>query len=82
MFNPTKYQLFISNKCCSCDEILNLLKKEKIKVPSTNVDKENHHLPFSLVILPALVKEEKLVAYGCKDILSRLVKNQLYAGQT
>ncbi|MBL4594637.1 MAG: hypothetical protein JKX68_12600, partial [Flavobacteriales bacterium] len=49
---------------------------------STNVDKENHHLPFSLVILPALVKEEKLVAYGCEDILSHLVKNQLYAGQT
>ena len=69
------YHLFVSNKCSCCNKILEYLKAEKITIKTTNVDEEDYNLPFSLMIVPALLKEKKLVSYGCDDIISSLVKN-------
>jgi len=72
MLSSSEYQLFISDKCCCCDKILNHLKKENISITTINVDNEGINLPFSLTILPALVREKKLIGYGVDDIIKRL----------
>ena len=71
------YLLFVSNKCASCDKILNHLNNEKMDIQTINIDIEEYNLPFSLIILPALVKGKKLIGYGCDDIIAYLNKNQL-----
>ncbi|PCJ27834.1 MAG: hypothetical protein COA97_02545 [Flavobacteriales bacterium] len=72
MSNTSKYQLFVSNKCSCCDKIVDYLKRKKISISTINIDKEDYTLPFSLMIFPALVKEKKVVSYGCDDIIIRL----------
>ena len=72
MPNLNSYQLYVSNKCCSCDKVLAHLEYEKISIPTINVDSDEYHLPFTLTIFPALVKEKKLVGYGVDDIISCL----------
>lgn len=75
MTTINSYHLFVSNTCSCCDKILNYLKEEKISIKTTNVDEEDYQLPFSLMILPALVKETKLIGYGCDDIISSIENN-------
>jgi len=70
--NSSQYQLFVSNKCCCCDKVLEQIAKEKISVLTINVDDGEVLLPFSLTILPALVKGEKLIGYGVDDIIKHL----------
>ena len=72
MVDSSKYQLLVSSKCSCCDKILTLLKKEDISVPIINVDEKETDLPFSITILPALLKEKKLIGYGCDDIINQL----------
>ena len=72
MVDSSKYQLFVSSKCSCCDKVLNLLRKENISVPIINIDEKETGLPFSITILPALVKEKKLIGYGCDDIINQL----------
>ena len=68
----SQYQLFVRTKCSCCDKILNHLDSKKIAIPTINIDNENYSLPFKLMILPALVKEKKLIGYGCDDIITYL----------
>ena len=37
-----------------------------------NIDEEDYQLPFKLMILPALIKEKKLIGYGFNDITKHL----------
>lgn len=67
-----KYQLYISSSCKSCDTVLNKLKEQKIDVSTVTIDTENYQLPFKIMVIPALVKNEKLISYGCNDILASL----------
>lgn len=67
-----KYQLYISSTCKSCDNVLHKLEEHKIDVSTINVDTEKYQLPFKIMIIPALVKDEKLISYGCDDILASL----------
>jgi hypothetical protein len=70
--NPSKYQLFIRTKCSCCDDIVSNLKVEEIEIQIINIDYENYNLPFKLAIFPALVIKNKIVGYGCDDILACL----------
>ena len=72
MSTKAKYQLFISTKCSCCNKIIAYLENKKIIIPITNIDTEEYDLPFKLMILPALVKEKKLLGYGCDDIIYHL----------
>ena len=74
MENINSFHLFVSNKCSCCDKILDYLKEEEISLRTTNIDEEEYHLPFALMILPALVKEKELIGYGCEDIISSIEK--------
>ena len=58
------YKLYVGNNCKSCDKIEFFLNQHHINIITINIDEEDYQLPFSLVIIPALVKNEKLIAYG------------------
>jgi predicted thioredoxin/glutaredoxin len=62
--NNNSYQLYIGNNCCSCEKIIDYMKEKNISTSVTNIDTDDYDLPFSLMIIPALVKDEKLIAYG------------------
>jgi glutaredoxin-related protein len=70
-----QYQLYVSNKCNCCDKILAKLEEDEINIETINVDTDDYNLPFTLMILPALVKENKLVGYGYKDIVRYIDKD-------
>lgn len=72
----SKYQLIINNSCGACIKILTELKKEEITIQTVNIDIENYALPHPLLIFPALLKDDKLISYGAKDIIAHL-KQQL-----
>jgi len=67
------YILFVGNNCCSCNKIAQFIKEKNINISSINIDEEDYSLPFSLMIIPALVLNKKLLAYG-PDILKYLKK--------
>ena len=67
-----KYQLYISSTCASCDNVLHKLKEHNLNVSTVNIDTENYRLPFKIMVIPALVKDNKLISYGCKDIINNL----------
>jgi hypothetical protein len=69
----SNYRLLVSTSCCCCDRVLNLIQEEQFSIQVINIDEEqNASLPFSLAILPALIKDEKLLSYGVEDIMKRL----------
>ena len=72
MTSTNPYQLFISSKCSCCEEILSYLKSENLSIPVTYVDEEEYTLPFSIMMFPALVLGNKLMSYGCEDIITKL----------
>lgn len=67
------YTLFVGNNCCSCNKITQYISKNNIDIPAVNIDDEDYSLPFSLMIIPALVLDKKLIAYG-PDIFSHIEK--------
>jgi hypothetical protein len=66
------YKLFISSKCSCCSDVLAFVKSKNLSISITNVDEEEYNLPFSIMMFPALVLGDKLMSYGCDDIISRL----------
>lgn len=72
MLKSNTYKLYISNQCTCCVKTLNYLSSKKIKIETVNIDEEDYQLPFKLMILPALIKEKKLIGYGFNDITKHL----------
>lgn len=68
------YALFVDNNCSSCKNIQRFIIEHKISVNTININEENYNLPFVITITPALVKDNKLLAYG-SDITNFLRKN-------
>jgi len=58
------YTLYVDNNCSSCKKIQQYISENNILVKTVNIDNENYDLPFTIMIIPALVKENKLLAYG------------------
>ena len=70
-----RYTLYIGNNCCSCKNVKQYINKHKLKISIINVEDKEYQLPFSLMIIPALVKSEKLIAYGA-DIIKHLKRKE------
>ena len=68
-----EYVLYVGNNCSSCNNITQFIKEKNINILSVNIDEEDYKLSFSLMIIPALVKGEKLIGYG-PDIMKHLKK--------
>lgn len=58
------YTLFVDTNCTSCKKIQQFINEHNINVNTINIDEESYNLPFSLMIIPALVNNNKLLAYG------------------
>ncbi len=65
------YALYVGNDCFSCNKIEQFIKENNVNVSTINIDEEEYNLPFSLMIIPALVKNKKLIAYG-PDIIKHI----------
>ncbi|MCB0400666.1 MAG: hypothetical protein KDD41_01140 [Flavobacteriales bacterium] len=68
------YQLYISNNCSGCKRIVSYLQEKDITIRTINVDADVQELSFPLMVFPALVKNDKLVGYGARDIINHLTK--------
>lgn len=69
----SNYQLYVSNNCTGCKKLLHQLNQQNITIKTINVDEDGYNLPFPLIIFPALVKKEKIISYGTKDIIAHLI---------
>ena len=58
------YTLYVDNNCSSCKKIQQYISKNNIPIKTVNIDEGSYELPFTIMIIPALVKENKLIAYG------------------
>lgn len=67
------YILFIVSYCPSCNQVEKLIATNRLRCKIVNVDEEQEKLPFPIMIYPALIKGDKLMAYG-NDIGSYLEK--------
>jgi hypothetical protein len=67
----SNYVLYVGNNCSSCNNLTRFIKENNINIFSINIDEEDYNLSFSLMIIPALVKDEKLIGYG-PDIMKHL----------
>jgi glutaredoxin len=65
------YTLFVDNSCSSCKKIQQYINVNNIPVKTINIDNETYDLPFVIMVVPALVNQKKLIAYGT-DILTHL----------
>ena len=70
-----RYTLYVGNNCCSCKNVKHYINKNKLKISIVNIEDKEYHLPFSLMIIPALVKSEKIIAYGA-DIIKHLKRKE------
>ena len=58
------YTLYVDNNCSSCKKIREYINDNNIPIKTVNIDEETYDLPFSIIIIPALVHKSKLIAYG------------------
>jgi len=58
------YTLYVDNNCSSCKKIQQYISENNIPIKTVNIDEGSYELPFTIMIIPALVKENKLIAYG------------------
>jgi len=72
--HTSTYTLFIGNNCLGCKQILDKLNKLNINITVINIHNEKPNLPFSILIVPALIKNDRLIAYGI-DIVKYLKTN-------
>lgn len=68
-----KYKLYIIDDCRSCGRILDLLRRLGVAFLPINLSDPDAARPDFLMVVPALLENEKLVAYGpdIPDYLSR-----------
>ena len=69
--NSEEYTVYIGNNCCCCNNIIQFISNNNLDVSSINIDNEAYTLPFSLMVIPALIQNKKLIAYG-PDIITHL----------
>lgn len=58
------YTLYVDDSCSSCKKIRQYINENNIPINTINIDQDSYDLPFAIMIIPALVKENKLLAYG------------------
>jgi glutaredoxin 2 len=73
-----RYTVYISNHCPGCVRVLNYLKEQDVSCKIFNIDKEEKDPPVNVFILPALMNDKDLVAYGDKNIIDALSKVKVY----
>lgn len=68
------YHLFIGENCHECQYVIENLNRLNVDYVLFNIDKTEVKPPIKIFTLPAIFKENELLAYG-SDIIS-FVKNK------
>lgn len=58
-----RYILYVSEKCTSCDQAITYLESHNIEFESVDL-KNMINPPKNVMIVPSLVKNGKLIAFG------------------
>ena len=66
-----EYCIYIRTNCRSCQRIAQFIKEKRINIRLINIDNQDEKLPARLMIFPALLLGNKIIAYG-DDIIDRL----------
>ncbi len=59
-----KYTLYITDHCTSCRKVLTYLKTTPVEFAAINLDAPGQEWPDRVMIVPALVQENRLLAVG------------------
>ena len=66
------YTLYITNNCPACDRVIDFLKSGMIDIAMVNISDPGKERPkLSVSVFPALLKNNRLIAYG-DDIIKKL----------
>ncbi len=57
------YTLYISDHCASCDRAVQYLEEKQVHYQTVNLNQEKER-PLNVMIIPALLKDGKLIAFG------------------
>lgn len=57
------YTLYISDHCASCDRAVQYLEEKQVHYQTVNLNREKER-PLNVMIIPALLKDGKLIAFG------------------
>ncbi|MEM7041025.1 MAG: glutaredoxin domain-containing protein [Bacteroidota bacterium] len=64
MTKPFIYKLYVSDGCDSCQQAIDSLNAHGLAFQLVNLSEETVARPEHVIIVPALFRGEKLVAYG------------------
>ncbi|MBL4624568.1 MAG: hypothetical protein JKY42_05455 [Flavobacteriales bacterium] len=59
------YTLYIANYCPSCTRVKEFISAHEIDCEVINLDESEVETPMPIMIFPALIQGDKLLAYGC-----------------
>jgi glutaredoxin len=67
-----EYRIYIRNNCLSCNRIAHFIKEKNINIRLINIDlATDYQLPVNVMIFPALLLGNNIIAYG-DDIIQKL----------
>ena len=58
------FTLYIANYCPGCVKVKDFIIRNNVTCEIINLDENPVDTPIPIMIFPALVKEDKLIAYG------------------
>ena len=59
------FTLYIANYCPGCVKVKDFILTNNVTCEIINLDENPVNTPIPIMIFPALVQEDKLIAYGC-----------------
>lgn len=65
------YTLYICNHCLSCERVISFLRERSIRLKEVNLDADKGEDLPPLLVVPALLSDGKIIAYGA-DIIEYL----------
>lgn len=68
-----KFQLYTATVCASCDKVRSYLLDRDFNIEEINIDVSDRRPSFPIIIVPALIMDDRLLAYG-DDIITELEK--------
>lgn len=69
------YTLYICNHCQVCEKVVGFLRSNSIVIKEINIDVDKVENDTSLLVVPALFSEGKVIAYGA-DIIEYMNQNK------
>ena len=69
-----KYTIYIASHCTDCDQIAEYLDNHDFPVEVLDLDRSSAEAPSNVYVVPALLEQGRILAYGKQDIIRLLEK--------